>query len=195
MTVKQFGEVFNGARVASAHYGVAVDGQIGQYVDEDRRPAATSDGMIDSRMVSIELSNSKYGEPWPVSDLVIERGIDLMVDICRRNNIPRLKFTGDKTGTLVMHRYFAATACPGTYLAAKFSYIAAEVNKRLEDEDMTGEEIYKRLNEYLREQPCPDWAKAEFQEAVDAGITDGTRPCELIPRYQAALMAKRAVKK
>jgi hypothetical protein len=70
-------------------------------------------------------------------------------------------------------------------------------NKTFErdDEIMTGEQIYEKLNEYLREQPCPDWAKAELAEAVKMGITDGTRPCELIPRYQAAIMAKRAISK
>lgn len=63
-----------------------------------------------------------------------------------------------------------------------------------EDETMTGKEIFDALNGYLKEQACPDWAKAELDEAVAMGITDGTRPCELIPRYQAAIMAKRAVK-
>lgn len=60
------------------------------------------------------------------------------------------------------------------------------------EDDMTGEQIAEKLNEYYAEQPCPDWAQAELQEAIDAGITDGTRPCALIPRYQAAIMAKRA---
>lgn len=65
-----------------------------------------------------------------------------------------------------------------------------------EDEDMLqGEEIYKRLNEHLSKQPCPEWAKAELEEARKAGITDGKNPCGLIPRYQAAIMAHRAVKK
>ena len=64
-----------------------------------------------------------------------------------------------------------------------------------EDEDMLqGDEIYKRLNDYLSKQPCPDWAKSELEEAKKAGITDGTNPCGLIPRYQAAIMAHRAVK-
>lgn len=63
-----------------------------------------------------------------------------------------------------------------------------------EVEDMTGEQIYKKLNEYLREQPLPKWAEAELKEAMDLGITDGNNPCELIPRYQASIMAKRAVK-
>ena len=30
-----------------------------------------------------------------------------------------------------MHKWFAATACPGPYLESKFPYIADEVNKRL----------------------------------------------------------------
>lgn len=56
---------------------------------------------------------------------------------------------------------------------------------------MTGKEIFDALQGYLAEQPMPDWAKEELQEAVDMGITDGSRPMELIPRYQAAIMAKR----
>lgn len=65
---------------------------------------------------------------------------------------------------------------------------------KTEDEDMTGEEIYEKLNEYLKTLPAPDWAKEELQEAIDAGITDGTRPMQMIPRYQAAIMALRASK-
>ena len=61
-----------------------------------------------------------------------------------------------------------------------------------EDENMTGEEIYNKLNEYLRSLPAPKWAEKELEEAKALGITDGTRPMELIPRYQAAIMAKRA---
>lgn len=60
---------------------------------------------------------------------------------------------------------------------------------------MTGEEIYNALQGYLAQQPTPDWAKAELQEAVNMGITDGKNPMQLIPRYQAAIMAKRAVAK
>ena len=57
--------------------------------------------------------------------------IDLCVDICKRNGIQRLNFTGDKTGNLTMHCYFKSTLCPGPYLKSKFPYIASEVNKRL----------------------------------------------------------------
>lgn len=62
-----------------------------------------------------------------------------------------------------------------------------------DDDDMTGEQIYTALSEYLKTQQAPNWAKTELQQAMDMGITDGSNPCGLIPRYQAALMAKRAV--
>lgn len=62
-----------------------------------------------------------------------------------------------------------------------------------EEEDMTGKEIYDKLNEYLLGAELPDWAKDELEAAKAMGITDGSAPMALIPRYQAAIMAKRAV--
>lgn len=59
------------------------------------------------------------------------------------------------------------------------------------EEDMTGKEIYDALNDYLSKQPVPGWAQKELEEAVKLGITDGKEPTALIPRYQAAIMAKR----
>lgn len=61
------------------------------------------------------------------------------------------------------------------------------------NEEMTGEEIYKKLNEYLASQSVPDWAQEELREAVKLGITDGTNLMQMVPRYQAAMMARRAV--
>ena len=63
-----------------------------------------------------------------------------------------------------------------------------------EDDDMTGKEIYDELQKYLATQPLPAWAKAELDEAIKMGITDGKNPMQMIPRYQAAIMVKRAVK-
>ena len=64
-----------------------------------------------------------------------------------------------------------------------------------EEDIMTGKEIYDALNDYLKKQPVPAWAKAELAEAVRLGITDGKEPMALIPRYQAAIMAKRVMEK
>ena len=64
-----------------------------------------------------------------------------------------------------------------------------------EEENMTGEQIYRKLNDYLASQEAPEWAKEELDEAVAMGVTDGERPMQLVPRYQAAIMAKRAAEK
>lgn len=64
----------------------------------------------------------------------------------------------------------------------------------VEEETMTGKEIYEALQEYTKSLPLPDWAKAELKEAVEMGVTDGSNPCQLVPRFQVAIMAKRAVK-
>lgn len=64
-----------------------------------------------------------------------------------------------------------------------------------EEDNMTGKQIYEKLNEYLANEQAPDWAKKELNEAIQMGITDGERPMQLVPRYQAAIMAKRALQK
>lgn len=64
-----------------------------------------------------------------------------------------------------------------------------------EEKPMTGKEIYDALQDYLSKQPVPNWAKAELEEAKKMGITDGSNPMQLIPRYQAAIQAKRAAER
>lgn len=118
-------------RKASSNYGVGSDGRIGLYVDESRRAWTSSNWQADNRAVTIEVQNSTKGPNWEVSDAALAATIDLCADICRRNGIPRLNYTGDKKGNLLMHKWFAATGCPGPYLGGKFPYIAAEVNRRL----------------------------------------------------------------
>lgn len=52
----------------------------------------------------------------------------------------------------------------------------ADVKERMEDENMTGEEIYKRMMEYLRTLPTSDYAIESSQKGVKAGIfADGDK--------------------
>ena len=57
---------------------------------------------------------------------------------------------------------------------------------------MTGKEIFLALDAYLGSCECPDWAKKELDEAVAMGITDGKAASKFAPRYQTAIMVKRA---
>lgn len=116
---------------SSSNYGIGKDGDIGLYVEERNRSWATSSGTIDARSVTIEVSNSVAGGEWPVSDASYKSLIKLVADICKRNGIKKLNYTGDKSGNLHMHKWYSATGCPGPYLEARFPDIANQVNKIL----------------------------------------------------------------
>ena len=116
---------------ASSNYGVGSDGRVGLYVEEKDRSWCSSSPDNDHQAVTIEVSNSATGGDWPVSDRALMATIDLCVDICKRNGIDRLNYTGTTAGNLTRHDMFANKICPGPFLAARLPYIASEVNKRL----------------------------------------------------------------
>ena len=116
---------------ASANYGIDSDGRVGMYVPEEKRAWTSSNSENDNMAVTIEVANSAGNPDWPVSAKAYAKLIDLCVDICERNGIKKLVYTGDKTGNLTRHNLFTQTVCPGPYLQARFPQIAEEVNKRL----------------------------------------------------------------
>lgn len=120
-------------RRASANYGIDVNGQIGLFVEEANRAWTSSNVENDSRAVTIEVANDEEGGIWHVSDASYQALIDLCVDICRRNGIEELNFTGDTSGNLTIHKMFSETECPGLYLQSKLLDIANEVNAQLEN--------------------------------------------------------------
>lgn len=124
---------FRGTDRKSATYAIGTDGGIVQCVPEADTPWTSNSHDNDSRAITIEVANSSRKDPWPISAETMEALINLLVDICQRNpGIGRLRYTGDTTGNLTMHKWFYNTQCPGTYLAERFEQIAAEVNKRLD---------------------------------------------------------------
>ena len=111
-SVESFGTIVTTpGREMSANYAIGNDGRIGLYCDEKDRSWCSSSGWNDHRAITIEVSNSKLGEPWPISQKAWDSMIALCVDICKRNNIPKLTYTGDKNGSLTFHRFFAPTGC------------------------------------------------------------------------------------
>lgn len=132
LSVESCGEVFAASsRQASSNYGIGSDGRVGLYVSEENRSWCSSNREVDQRSITIEVANSSTGGEWPVSQKAYDKLIDLCVDICKRNGIKKLTFTGDRAGNLLMHKYFANTQCPGPYLEKRFPDIAQEVNERL----------------------------------------------------------------
>jgi N-acetyl-anhydromuramyl-L-alanine amidase AmpD len=132
LSVETCGNVFAPtSRQASSNYGIGSDGRVGMYVEEKNRAWTSSSSANDDQAVTIEVANDQIGGEWHVSDKALSKLIELCVDICKRNGIERLNYTGDETGNLTRHNMFANTNCPGPYLQSKFPYIAEEVNKRL----------------------------------------------------------------
>lgn len=136
LSVETCGSVFQ-TNKASANYAIGSDGRVGMYVEEHNRAWTSSNSNNDHQAVTIEVANDTIGGNWHVSDTALAKLIDLCADICKRNNIERLNFTGNTSGNLTMHKWFTATVCPGPYLESKFSYIAAEVNKKITPAETT----------------------------------------------------------
>ena len=128
--------------------------------------------------MTIEVSNSAVGGEWPVSDYVLSVLIELCADICRRNNIAKLVYTGDVSGNLTLHNMFAATICPGPYLLGKMAYIASEVNAGIDQANIPS-----------------DWAKGAWEKATKAGLVDGQRPHDTATREEVAVIAMRILER
>jgi len=132
LTVEVCGNVFaSSARRASTNYGIGSDGRVGLYVEESQRSWASSNIDNDNQAITIEVANNQIGGEWRVSDVALAKLIDLCEDICRRNKISALNFTGNRKGNVTLHRFFTATLCPGPYLTEKIPHIVDEVNRRL----------------------------------------------------------------
>ena len=144
LTVEECGNVFAPtSRKASANYGIGSDGRIGMYVEEKDRSWATSSESNDHRAITIEVANNNT-KTWTISDKAYKSLVALCVDICKRNGIAELKWKGDKSlvgkvnqQNMTVHRWFAATLCPGDYLYNLHSQIAKDVNAELKKTTVT----------------------------------------------------------
>ena len=155
INASRIGEIFaTKKRGASCNYGIGNDGSICLIVEEKNRAWTSSNPTNDRSAITYEVSNSKYGEPWTISDKAMPSIIALSIDVCKRNGITevfniqreimpiaqanRAMFANNYDVPqgkclLTQHNYFASTACPGTYLKDfdRWDYITNEINKGL----------------------------------------------------------------
>lgn len=138
VTVERMGRGFGDVNSrTSCNYGIGCDGRIGMYVEEKDRSWCSSNKANDHRAITIEVASDRE-HPYAVRDAAYESLINLLEDICRRNDIKELKWKADKKligkvdqQNMTVHRWFANKACPGEYLYSRHGQIADEVNKRL----------------------------------------------------------------
>ena len=90
----------------SAHYEIT-DNQIIGCVPEDMTAWHAGDWGVNLRSIGIEHVNSTGAPEWLVSDETLKQSARLIVDICKRYNLPI-----DST-TIQPHKKYQATQCPG----------------------------------------------------------------------------------
>lgn len=177
-TVKSLGNHFAKTSTgASSNYGVGTDGQIGMYVEEKDRSWCSSNPANDHRAVTIEVA-SDTTPPYAVNDAAYKGLINLLVDICMRNNIKELKWKGDKSligqvdkQNMTVHRWFANKSCPGDYLYDRHGQIADEVNARLGNIDIVMPEPE------TKPEPKPE-VSTETDYTLKAFIRDVQKACD-----------------
>lgn len=153
VTAKSGCEAFQSpSKRASCNYVVGYDGSIGLCVEEKDRSwcsGGTDRNGNPIRINGISGSSNDYGAitievasestaPYKVTDAAYKALINLLVDICQRNNIKQLLWKWDKSlvgyvnqQNMTVHRWFANKSCPGDYLYRLHGQIAYEVNQRL----------------------------------------------------------------
>lgn len=143
-TAEQIAGMFaSSSRQASCNYAIGYDGSIVCVLEEQNAPWTSSSWDNDNRAITFEISDCDYD--WNISDEAVEAYINLCVDLIQR--YPGLggeyNYTGDTDGNVTLHRWFAATACPGPHLGSDElqSYIQKEVNRRLNGEDPEEDEV------------------------------------------------------
>ena len=154
--VRVLGSTFaNPNRRGSSNYGIGKDGKIGLFVEEKDRSWCSSNSANDNRAITIEVA-SDTTHPYAVKPAAYKSLINLLVDICKRNDIKELKWKGDKSligqvdkQNMTVHRWFANKECPGDYLYNRHGQIADEVNARLNNEIKAPYLIRVSINDLL----------------------------------------------
>lgn len=166
-----------GGRTVSGNYALKDRTLVGT-VDENRR-AWTSASSWDDRAVTIEVANSRAGDPWPVSDESFDTLARLIADVASRHGFPI-----DNDHVLTHQELYSrfgesyATACPGDLqrrkpellaLARRYQQTGTPAGTIRDEDDMplnatTDYEAFKTmLQRALRFDVRPDGAGADWK--------------------------------
>lgn len=153
LTAKQLGDLFSKSSYkASSNYGIGSDNKIGLYVDENDRSWCSSSASNDNRSITIEVASDPFN-PFYVKDSVLDKLIELLVDICKRNGIKKLLWKNDKNligqidkQNMTIHKWFKNKECPGEYLLSKHPEIVKRVNEQLKIKNIRVGDKVKVIN-------------------------------------------------
>ena len=142
---------------ASCNYAIGRDGSVGLCVEEKDRSWCSSSSSNDHRAITIECASDAKA-PYAINDVVYKKLIELLVDICKRNDIKELKWKADKSlignvslQNMTVHRWFAKKDCPGEYIYSRLGKIAEEVNKKVKMESTSSATQTYGLKDFVKE--------------------------------------------
>lgn len=130
------------SRQVSSNYIIGSDGRVGGCVREEWRAWTSSSRDNDNRAITIECA-SDTKSPYAFKAAVYDKLIKLCVDICQRYGKKKLLWISDKSKALsynpkddemllTVHRWFASTDCPGSWLMGRMSDLANQVTAILQ---------------------------------------------------------------
>lgn len=157
-------------RDVSSNYCIGYDGDIALSVPEADRSWCSSSASNDHRAITIEVS-SEAKSPYAVTDKAYAALLDLVTDICKRNGIKALNYTGDTSGNMTKHCWFANKSCPGQYLSDRFPAIQNEVNRRLNGEPEEDVTYIVQVGAFKKKAYAEDMVKNLKNLGIDAVIT------------------------
>ena len=211
-SVEALGAEFSGTKKKSSNYGIDKDGRVGMFVPEDRRAVTSSSSANDSRSVTIECASDIEG-PQAFRPVVYDRLIELCADVCRRNGKTTLRWIPDRAAALAyapaedemlltVHRWFAATGCPGDWLMARMDELAARVTAALQPPKEGGEPmheydngdggvIFEPVGADAPGGPKQPWYTEAMAWAEERGLIRDGRPADNLTRAELATVLMR----
>ncbi|MBR6984153.1 MAG: amidase [Ruminococcus sp.] len=135
------------SRQVSSNYIIGSDGRVGGCVREEYRAWTSSSRDNDNRAITIECA-SDTKSPYAFKTAVYNKLILLCADICKRYGKKKLLWISDKSKALsynpksdemllTVHRWFASTDCPGSWLMSRMGDLANQVTAILQGETPT----------------------------------------------------------
>lgn len=199
---KKFGDVLN--KCVHAFIGKTVDGQIAvvQTLPWEMRGWHAGMSAGNTRYIGFEICEDGLVDP-DYFKATYKEAVELVAHLCMMFGWNPLE-----DGVVICHaegfqRGIASNHGDVLHWWSKFGYsmdmfrwdVAVKILE--EDDEVTQEQFDRMMDKWLERQglkPVSGWAKNLFNEAMDRGITDGTRPQAFATRQEVALMVNAATK-
>lgn len=148
------------SRQVSSNYIIGADGRVGGCVREEYRAWTSSSRDNDNRAITIECA-SDTKSPYAFKTAVYNKLILLCADICKRYGKKKLLWISDKSKALsynpksdemllTVHRWFASTDCPGSWLMSRMGDLANQVTALLQGDTPSNTYVVSTSGNALR---------------------------------------------